>query len=167
MATTLLSLVLLATLVAAPPPAVSPPQSSPPQTQSERIRNGVQHFERAFYGLTPKKHDAEAAREFDLAIAEFEAEAAAQPSSATAHAYLGRIYSIRKDHRKAAAHFDRLSEVQPSNTDAYVLAALAYAEDGQITEARARLEAARRSTSDPDVLARLAGYMSKLDNGKR
>ncbi len=166
MATTLVSLVLLLAL-AAPVPPPTPPQGPAQSQQSERMRSGVQHFERAFYELTPKKLDAEAAREFDQAIAEFEAEAVDRPSSAAAHSYLGRIYSLRKDYKKAAAHYDRLTVIEPSNVDAYVLAALAFVEDGQVSEARARLEAAKRVTSDPDVLGRLAGYISKLDTVKR
>jgi len=161
-------LVLLVGLV--PPPAMQATpqrQSSNPAAQSEHVRNGVQHFDRAFYELTPKKQDADAAREFDAAIAEFEAEAAARPSSAVAHSYLGRIYSLRKEYAKAAAHYDRLSEIEPLNVDACVLAALAYAEDGRLAESRARLDAAKLRTSDPVVLGRLAEYMSKLDAIKR
>lgn len=161
------SLVLLAALLAPPGSQSTPPQSPGRPEQSEHIRNGVQHFERAFYDLTPKKQDADAAREYGLAIAEFEAEAAANPASATAHSYLGRIYSLRKDYRKAAAHYDRLSEIEPLNVDACVLAALAYAEDGQTAASRARLEAAKLRTSDPHALARIDEYISKLNAAKR
>ncbi len=161
-------LVLLLGLIApSPPPAQPDSQAQDQANQSEHVRNGVQHFERAFYDLTPKKRDAEAAQEFDRAIDEFEAEAAARPSSTAAQAYLGRIYSIRKDYKKAAAHYDRLSDLDPLNLDALVLAALAYAEDGQLAEARARLETAKSRTTAPDALARLAGYLSKLDAAKR
>ena len=135
--------------------------------QSEHVRQGVRHFELAFYELTPKRRDADAAREFDLAKKAFEAEVEARPSSATAHSYLGRIYSLKKDYKKAAAHYDRLSDIEPLNADACVLAALAYAEDGQTAEARARLEAAKLRTSDPDALARIAEYRRKLDSAKR
>jgi tetratricopeptide (TPR) repeat protein len=167
MVSILASLVLLGGLVAPPAPQ-TPPQQSPGRTdQSERVRNGVQHFEHAFYELTPKKQDAEAAREFDAAIAEFEAEVAVRPSSVTAHAYLGRIYNIRKDYKKAASHYDRLADLEPLNVDACVLAALAYVEDGQLAESRARLEAAKSRTSDPDTLARLAEYLSRLNAIKR
>jgi tetratricopeptide (TPR) repeat protein len=167
MATSLVLLVLLGFVAPSPPPAGSPPQSPAQAGQSEHVRNGVQHFERAFYELTPTKRDAEASREFDLAVAEFEAEAAARPSSAVAQAYLGRIYGIRKEFKKSAVHYDQLSVLQPQNLDALVFAALAYAEDGQFSEARARLETARSRTADPEALARLAGYLSKLDAVKR
>ena len=140
-------------------------QSQP--RQSEQVRQGVRHFERAFLELTPKKRDVEAAREFDLAIAAFEAEAAARPSSATAHSYLGRIYTLKKDYKRAAAHYDRLSAIEPLNVDACVLAAVAYAEEGRTAEARARLEAAKRRTSDPIALARLDEYVRRLDSASR
>jgi hypothetical protein len=47
--------------------------------------------------------------------------------------------------------------------DACVLAALGYAELGEMAEARLRLTEARRRTSDPAALARIAEYMAKLD----
>ncbi|MGE5358639.1 MAG: tetratricopeptide repeat protein, partial [Bacteroidales bacterium] len=117
--------------------------------------------------FTPKKQDADAMREFELAIAEFEAEATARPSSATAHSYLGRIYSLKRDFKKSAAHYDRLSDIEPQNVDACVLAALAYAEDGQFAESRERLETAKLRTSDPKALELIAQYMSKLDKASK
>jgi tetratricopeptide (TPR) repeat protein len=141
----------------------APPQSQSLTPQSERVRQGVSHFERAFYELTPQKRDREAAQEFDQAIAQFELELSRQPSSAAAHSYLGRIYSIRKDYRKSAQHYDRLSEIEPLNVDACVFAALAHGEAGDYVEARARLAEARLRTSDPVALARIAEYLEKVD----
>lgn len=165
MARLFLPLVLLTVLLVpawaesgqAPPPNPSLTQ------QSERVRQGVSHFERAFYELTPQKRDREAAQEFDRAIAQFELELSRQPSSAMAHSYLGRIFSIRKDYRKSARHYDRLSEIEPLNVDACVLAALAYGEAGEYGEARVRLAEARLRTSDPVALARIAEYLDKVD----
>lgn len=145
----------------------APPAQKSPTAQSERVRQGVSHFERAFYQLTPQKRDREAAQEFDQAIAQFEVELTRQPSSAVAHQYLGRIYSLRKDYRKSAEHYDRLSEIEPLNVDACVLAALGYAELGETAEARVRLTEARQRTSDPVALARIAEYMAKLDKLNR
>lgn len=169
MATKVLPLVLL-TVLLVPGAALSgpaPPTQQSPTEQSERVRQGVSHFERAFYELTPHKRDREADQEFEQAITQFQLELTRQPSSSVAHAYLGRIYSIRKDYRKSAAHYDRLSEIEPLNVDACVLAALAYVEDGEVAEARTRLVDARQRTSDPDVLARLAEYLAKLDKLSR
>jgi tetratricopeptide (TPR) repeat protein len=141
----------------------APPQRQSFTAQSERIRQGVSHFERAFYELTPQKRDREAAQEFDQAIAQFELELKQQPSSAVAHQYLGRIYSLRKDSRKSAQHYDRLSEIEPLNVDACVLAALAWGESGEFVEAKLRLLEAQQRTSDPIALARIAEYIAKVD----
>jgi len=115
MARQFLPLVLLTVLLvpASAEPGQGPPAQQNPALQSERVRQGVSHFERAFYELTPQKRDREAALEFDQAIAQFELEISRQPSSAVAHQYLGRIYSLRKDYRKSAEHYDRLSEIEP------------------------------------------------------
>ena len=169
MARRVLPLVLL-TVLLVPAWAASgqaPPAQQSPTAQSERVRQGVSHFERAFYELTPQKRDREAAQEFDQAIAEFELELTRQPSSAMAHNYLGRIYSIRKEYRKSAEHYDRLSEIEPLNVDACVLAALEYGEAGEFAEARARLTEAKLRTSDPAALARITEYLAKLDRLSR
>ena len=169
MARPFLPLVLL-TVLLSPAWAESgqaPPAQKSPTIQSERVRQGVSHFERAFYQLTPQKRDREAAQEFDQAIAQFEVELTRQPSSAVAHQYLGRIYSLRKEYRKSAQHYDRLSEIEAQNVDACVLAALGYAELGEVAEARLRLTEAQQRTSDPVALARIAEYMAKLDKLNR
>jgi tetratricopeptide (TPR) repeat protein len=165
MARQFLPLVLLIALLvpASAEPGQGPPAQQNPTVQSERVRQGVSHFERAFYELTPHKRDREAAQEFDQAIAQFELELKRQPSSAVAHQYLGRIYSLRQDYRKSAEHYDRLSEIEPLNVDACVLAALAYGETGDFAEAKARLVEARQRTSDPVALARIAEYLAKVD----
>jgi tetratricopeptide (TPR) repeat protein len=158
MARQFLPLVLLTVLLvpASAEPGQGPPAHQNPTVQSERVRQGVSHFERAFYDLTPHKRDLEAAREFELELKQ-------QPSSAVAHQYLGRIYSLRKDYKKSAEHYDRLSEIEPFNVDACVLAALAYGEAGDYAEARARLMEAKLRTSDPAALARIAEYLAKAD----
>jgi len=156
-----LLIALLVVVPAAPGPALPSPQGPP--AQSEQGRQGVSHFERAFYGLLPHGRGPEADQEFDRAIAQFELELSRRPSSAAAHAYLGRIHALRKDWRHSAEHYDRLGEIEPANVDALVLAALAYGELGEFAEARARLTTARERTTDPGALATLGGYLAKLD----
>jgi hypothetical protein len=59
-----------------------PSQTQSQARQSDHVRQGVRHFDLAFYELTSKRHDVEASGEFDLALAAFEAEVAARPASA-------------------------------------------------------------------------------------
>jgi tetratricopeptide (TPR) repeat protein len=154
--------VLAPTWVYAGPPGL--PSGGAPQ--SEPVRRGVGHFDKAFYDLTPHKRDLEASQEYDLAIAEFQRELAVRPASAEAHAYLAHIYYLRKQFDRAASHYDQLAALDPFNIDAYVLAALAFAENGQIPEARDRLAAAKNHTADPEALKRLDGYLAKLHTAK-
>jgi len=161
----LLSLVLLVFLAA---PAFALPGSADiqdhnPQDRSERVKKGVSHFDRGFYGLTPHKRAAEAAREFDLAIEEFEAELREKPNSIEAHRYLARIFTVRKQHRQAARHYDEISNIEPGDIDALVGAAAMWAEAGERDEARERLLLAKSRTSDAHALELLDQYMAKLD----
>jgi len=161
-----LVLVLLLAAPAAARPGPPGPQSGNPQNRSEHVKKGALHFERAFYELTPHKRDAEASRELDLAVGEFEAELREAPSSAEAHKYLGRIFTARKQFRQAARHYDELSEIEPADVDACVLSAVAWADAGEFAEARERLLKAKGRTSDPVALAHLDEYLAKLD-GRR
>jgi len=164
----LLPLVLLVFLAAPAPalPGSAGIQASNPQNRSERVKKGVSHFDRAFYGLTPQRRDAEAAREFDLAIEEFEAELRAKPNSVEAHRYLARIFTVRKHFRQAAQHYDDISNIDPADVDALVGAAAMWAEAGDRDEARDRLLLAKSRTSDPHALALLDQYLAKLDRDR-
>ena len=161
--------VLLASVSAAFAQNGSPPPrpESQPSPQTERLKNGIAHFERAFYVLTPQKREAEAAAEFATALTEFEGEVAASPASIEAHTYLARIHAFRKDFRKAGAHYDQVASLQPFNVDACVLAALAYIDAKDVAEARLRLVDAKTRTMDPDVLARLDEYIARVDALRR
>jgi tetratricopeptide (TPR) repeat protein len=157
-----LAVVLLASLAAA---QGGPPQRpvGPPAPQSEQMKAGVAHFDKAFYDLTPRNRHAEAAAEFDLAVAAFERELAVLPGSAQAHTYLARIHAARKDYRKAGEHYDQVAAIESQNVDACVLAALAYLDANDAVAARGRLLQARARTTDPAVLARLDEYISRVD----
>jgi len=158
--------VFLASLAIAqtgPPPR----PGGPPMPQSEQMKAGIAHFDKAFHDLTPRNRHTEAAAEFDRAIAAFERELAVSPSSVQAHTYLARIHALRKDFRKAGAHYDQVAALEPFNVDACVLAALAYVDANAVAEARARLVEAKARTQDPIVLARLDEYIAKVDALKR
>ena len=160
----LIAVLVLASFAAA---QSNPPGSTRTQPPADKMKVAVAHFEKAFYDLTPKKKDAEATVEFGLAIAAFESVLAETPASAEAHNYLARIHAARKDFKQAAAHYDKVAAIEPFNVDACVLAALAYVDANNVPEARLRLAEARLRTGDPGVLARLDGYVAKLDALKR
>jgi hypothetical protein len=165
----LLPLVLIL-LLAAPVGAQTsgqPGQSHRNGPQSAALKEGIAHFEKAFYDLTPNGRHTEAAAALGLAIAAFERELAANAGSVDAHVYLARIDAFKKDFRKAAGHYDKLAELEPFNVDACLFAAVAYMDAADPVEARLRLVAAKDRTLDPEVLARLDEYLAKVDALKR
>jgi len=145
----------------------SSPGRPPNQPPPDKMKAGIAHFEKAFYDLTPHKRDVEAAAEFDQALASFEAALADTPRSVEAHTYLARIYTVKKDFKKAAEHYDQVAAIEPANVDACVLAALSFVDAGNVPEARLRLVEARARTSDPAALEKLDEYVAKLDALKR
>lgn len=144
-----------------------PGQSHRDAARSATLQAGIDHFDKAFYEFTPKGRHAEAVVEFDAAIAALDRELAANPGSAEAHRYLGRIYAARRNFEKAAAHYDRLAALELFNVDACVLAALAWIDAKDPGEARRRLVEAKDRTTDPQILARLDGYIARVDALKR
>jgi tetratricopeptide (TPR) repeat protein len=164
MARRLMPLVLLAALLA--PAAAHPGQDSGQAATrpeaSDHITQGIAHYERAFFDLTPKKRQAEAEAEYDLAVAAFQRELAVRPASAAAHRHLARVYAVRGQHARAARAYDELARLDPSDLDAYVLAALAYVELEQFDAARDRLMDARSRALDPRAQATLDEYLAKL-----
>jgi tetratricopeptide (TPR) repeat protein len=169
MVSRLVPLVIVVALAApaAAQQAAQPGQPGRDAPRSAALRDGITHFDKAFYDLTPKGRHGEAAEEFDVAIAAFDRELAANPASADAHRYLGRIYAARRNFEKAAGHYDKLSALEPFNVDACVLSALAWLDAKDPAEARLRLVEAKNRTADPEVLAALDEYVAKVDALKR
>lgn len=136
-----------------------------PQAAEEALHNqqGLAHFNKAFYELIPHQKKEEAAKEFGLAVQEFQKALAINPDFPQAHRNLARVYYLQKKYEQAAKHYKKLTELNPSDIDSYVLAASAYAEAGNFAEARTELETAKTMTDDEQILKKLDGYLGKLD----
>lgn len=145
--------------------AAASPQKSSRASASEKsshLQRGLADFERGFYELLPKGRRAEADQALTAAVKELELALETEPSNRDAHRTLGRIHALRENHKAAAEHYLRLTEIDPYDLDSYVLAALSLAKDGRLAESRVELEKAKGRTADPDTLALLDGYLAKL-----
>ncbi len=164
MAHRLMPLVILAVLLA-PAVALNAQQRSPGTArpeESDHMRQGTAHFERAFYQLIPHKRQHEADAEFDLAAAAFQRELDVRPLSVDAHRRLARLNAVRGRFALAASGYDEVTRLDPPNLDAYVLAALAYIELEQFDTARDRLLDARSRALEPHAQQMLDLYLSRL-----
>jgi tetratricopeptide (TPR) repeat protein len=139
-------------------------QSASPEA-AEANRMGLQHFNEGFYQALPHQRDAEAAEKFALAEQEFKTAVRLNGKDALAHRNLARLYYVQENYMAAAGQYQRAAELTPSDTDAFVLAALAYAKAGSFAEAEAMLDAARAATADPRVIDTLNSYSEKLRQG--
>lgn len=153
-------------LAAAPQKDPSVPAKDQAAQASHRER-GLASFETGFYDLLPKGRRAEAEAAFAVAVRELSQAVADDPGDRDAHLALGRVYTLRNDHLRAAAHYRRLTEIDPYDVDAYALAASALAEAGRFAEARTELERAKGRSSDPRTTALLDGYLAKLAEAER
>jgi len=150
---------------AGPSPQKTP--GAPGRDQTTHLQRGLTSFEQGFYEFLPKGRRAEAEEAFIVAARELELALGSEPDNARAHRTLARIHSLRKDHAAAAEHYRRLTEIDPFDVDAYVLAAVSLVEAGRFDEARIELERAKGRTADARTLIRLDGYLAKLAEAER
>ena len=142
------------------PPALSAAavQAASPgngRAESDHLQRGLASFERGFFELLPANRKAEAEQAFGAATRELKLAEAEHPDSIEVHRALARVYAVRRNHPAAAAHYRRLTELDPLDIDAYILAAVSLAEMGRFAEARGELDRARGMTDDPDAMESL------------
>lgn len=125
-------------------------------------QRGMEYFKKGFYDHTPKNQKAEANRNYGLAIKEFKAAISKDPSYTEAHRNLARLYYLQQNFVGAAEEYQRVTELTPSDLDAYVNLALALIELKRLDEAIRTLEKAKGQTSDPKALKTLDTLISKV-----
>jgi tetratricopeptide (TPR) repeat protein len=125
-------------------------------------RQGLVYFKKGFYDHAPKKQSAEAERNYGLAVKEFRAAIAREPSLTDAHRNLARVFYVQKNFSGAAEEYRRVTQLAPGDLDSYVNLALALIDLKRPDEAIKALEAAKGRTSDPRELDKLDNYISKV-----
>ncbi|MBN2337857.1 MAG: hypothetical protein JXP48_04880 [Acidobacteria bacterium] len=134
-------------------------QAAPPgngRAEPDHLQRGLASFEQGFFELLPANRKAEAEQAFGAAIRELKLAEKEDPDNMAVHRALARVYAVRRNHGEAAAHYRRLTELDPLAIDAYILAAVSLAEMGRFAEARVELDRARGMTDD-------SGAMESLD----
>jgi tetratricopeptide (TPR) repeat protein len=134
-------------------------------------RQGMEYFKKGFYDHTPKHQAAEAEKNYGLAVKEFKAAISRDFSFAEAHRNLARVYYVQKNFDGAAEEYKRVTDLAPSDLDAYVNLALALLELKRPAEAIQALENAKGHACDPKALETLDSYIEKIrthqENGVR
>ena len=123
---------------------------------------GMEYFKKGFYDHAPKNQVAESERNYGLAIKEFQAAISRDSSFTDAHRNLARVYYVQKNFDGAAEEYKRVTELAPSDLDAYVNLALALIELQRLDEAIQALENAKHQTTDPKALDTLDTYIAKV-----
>jgi tetratricopeptide (TPR) repeat protein len=125
-------------------------------------QRGMDYFKKGFYDHAPKSQTAESERNYGLAVQEFKAAVARDPSYTEAHRNLARVYYVQKNFDGAAAEYKKVTELAPGDLDAYVNLALALIELKRPDEAILALENAKQQTADTRTLDTLDTYISKV-----
>lgn len=125
-------------------------------------QQGMDYFKKGFYDHTPKKQVVEAQKNYVFAVKEFKAAISSDFSYTEAHRNLARVYYVQKNFDGAAEEYKRVTELAPSDLDAYVNLALALIELKRPDEAILALESAKGQTFDPKALETLDSYIAKI-----
>jgi tetratricopeptide (TPR) repeat protein len=125
-------------------------------------QRGVDFFKKGFYEHTPKNQMTDAERNYAIAIKEFQAAIAKDPSLTDAHRNLARLRYVQKDFEDAAQEYKKVTELSPDDIDAYVNLALSLIELERFDEAIEALESAKQQTSDAKALNTLDVYIAKI-----
>jgi tetratricopeptide (TPR) repeat protein len=137
--------------------------------KDERYYNesGMSYFNKGYYKLMPQNNKDEASHNFKLAIKEFEKAIAINKNNVQAHRNLARTYYVQKEYLKAAEQYIRVTDLDPSDIDTYIITALAYTKIQRYAEAKEQLKIARTFTSDETVIDKLNGYIEKIEQEER
>ncbi len=125
-------------------------------------QRGLEYFSKGYYEHAPKNQRAEVERNYGLAVNEFKAAIARDPSHPAAHRNLARVYFLRKNFDGAVKEYQAAVALVPDDLDAYVNLALACLELKQPDKAIQALEDAKGQTSDPKALETLDSYLAKV-----
>lgn len=125
-------------------------------------QQGLRHFKKGFYELTPQQRKEEASQEYRLAIQAFKKALSINPDDAEALRNLARVYAVQKDFLLAAEHYVKLTELDPNDLDAYLGAASAYERAQRYDDARAQIETVKNKTTDPEIIEKLDGYLEEI-----
>lgn len=137
--------------------------------KADHVERGKIHFKSGFYQLTPKHRQVEAKEQYVLAIREFKRAIAVNPDNEAAYRHLARVYAVQKKPAEAAVAYQKVIELNPSDVDTYVLAALALVESHQYDQAVKTLQTAKGYTEDKSALLKIDSYIAKIEahrNGK-
>jgi len=130
-------------------------------------KNGMSYFNKGYYKLIPKNKKGEALQNYELAIKEFKKAIAINKNYVQAHRNLARVYYVQKKYLKAAEQYKKVTDLEPSDIDIYIMIALAYTKIQRHAEAIEQLKIAKTFTADETVIQKLDGYVEQLEQEER
>ncbi|MBN1414528.1 MAG: tetratricopeptide repeat protein [Bacteroidales bacterium] len=128
---------------------------------------GLDHFNKGYYDALPKNKKDEASLYFEKAITAFKTAIAINKDCIQSHKNLGRVYYVQKKFIEAAEQYQKVTELNPSDIDAYVITALAYTRINRYDKAIEQLKIAKSFSSDKAVIQKIDDYINKIEQEKR
>ncbi|MFO7962809.1 MAG: hypothetical protein R6U50_02710 [Desulfobacterales bacterium] len=128
-------------------------------------QEGLKHFKKGFYELTPRGKKDEAVKHYQLAVQAFK-QALDIREDKEIRRNLAKIYYVQEKYAMAASEYEKASKLDPYDIENYVELALSYMYLERYNEAIQTLETARAWTVDEDIIERLDSYIETARNVK-
>ena len=134
------------------------------QPLDEHEKEGLSHFQKAFYEATPRKDRAKADVHYRMAERAFQKAIEKDPHRVESYVHLGRTYFVQKKYKKAAITYRKALKLAPDQKEIYLKLASALEMGGDFAAAVDVLKQLREKETDERALQILDDFIRKIES---
>jgi cytochrome c-type biogenesis protein CcmH/NrfG len=134
------------------------------QPLDEHEKEGLSHFNKAFYEATPRKDKAKATAEYQKAEKAFQKAIEKNPQRVESYLHLGRTYFVQKKYQKAATIYRKALKLAPEHKETYLQLASALEMGGDGAGAVDVLKELREKETDERSIQILDDLIERLES---
>ena len=133
------------------------------QSEEDLEKDGLKHFDNAYFKAIPQKNRAMADEEFALAEKAFQRAIEKTPQRLKPYLHLGRTYSAQKKYTAAAEIYRSALVIAPHQKKIYLWLASALEKGGDFRGAINALQELRALESDDRVIRIIDDFIGKME----
>ena len=133
------------------------------QSEEDFEKDGLKHYDKAYFTAIPQKNRAMADEEFALAEKAFHKAIEKRPRRINAYLHLGRTYSAQKKYAAAAETYRSALMIAPQQKKIYLRLASALEKDGDYRGAINALEKLRSLESDDRAIRIIDDFIGQME----
>ena len=133
------------------------------QSEEDVEKDGLKHYDQAYFTAIPQKNRAMADEEFALAEKAFQKAIEKRPRRINAYLHLGRTYSAQKKYAAAAETYRSALMIAPQQKKIYLRLASALEKDWDYRGAINALEKLRSLESDDRAIRIIDDFIGQME----